>query len=182
MTGLRPGELWGLQREQLDFDRGFVTVDRAWCRRTRRLNDWTKGKIDRTVTVPREIMEVLASKRHLDPKAFVFSSDIGFSAFPYRLFKPMCKDAGVRDIRFHDLRHTFASHCVLKGLHQVEIRDLLGHAKLSSTDVYMHLSEDDKDGSTDCLADGFSWLSGELANVVSLNQRSLSMNQGMNSE
>ncbi len=170
-TGLRPGELQGLQRSRLDFGNCFITVDQNWCTKTNKLNPWTKGKIDRRVTVPQPIMEILSNKRGLPPDAYVFSQSIPFNTLGHNLLKPMAIRADVTPIRFHDLRHTFASHCVLKGKHQVEIRDLLGHAKLSSTDVYMHLSKDDLKGATDCLVDGMPWLVDHDPKVVSIHTR-----------
>jgi integrase len=47
--------------------------------------------------------------------------------------------AGLNDVRLHDLRHTFASHLAQKGVSQKKIQELLGHAKLSTTDIYTHL-------------------------------------------
>ena len=47
--------------------------------------------------------------------------------------------AGLHDVRLHDLRHTFASHLAQKGVSQKKIQELLGHAKLSTTDIYTHL-------------------------------------------
>jgi site-specific recombinase XerD len=47
--------------------------------------------------------------------------------------------AGLSDVRLHDLRHTFASHLAQKGVPQKKIQELLGHAKLSTTDIYTHL-------------------------------------------
>lgn len=139
--------------------------------KTKPLNPWTKGKIDRKVTVPPSIMEILSNKRGLKPDAYVFSETIPFNTLGHRLLKPMARKAGVTPIRFHDLRHTFASHCVLKGKHQVEIRDLLGHAKLSSTDIYMHLSKDDLKGATDCLVEGMPWLLNHNPKVISIHSR-----------
>ncbi len=170
-TGLRPGELQGLQRSRIDFENCFVTVDQNWCTKTKRLNPWTKGKIDRKVTVPPSIMDILSNKRGLPGDAYIFSENLQFNTLGHRLLKPMAVRAEVPPIRFHDLRHTFASHCVLKGKHQVEIRDLLGHAKLSSTDIYMHLSKDDLKGATDCLVEGMPWLLSNDPKVVSIHTR-----------
>ncbi len=156
-TGLRPGELQGLQRSRLDFEESLVIVDQNWCPRTKRLNPWTKGKLDRVVSVPPRVMEILHDKRNLPSATFVFAK-IQFNTLGHRLLKPMARRAGVPPIRFHDLRHTFASHCVLKGKHPIEIRDLLGHSQLASTDMYMHLRKDYLKGATDCLVEGTQWL------------------------
>jgi integrase len=168
-TGLRPGELQGLLRDCLDFDLGYVTVRRNWCTKTNRLNEYTKTKTDRKVSVSPAIMRILVEKRHLDTTASVFSMD--FNTLGFRRLRPLAIAAGVTPIRFHDLRHTFASHLIMRGKHVVEVKELLGHTKLDTTMKYMHLAEDRKKGVTDCLTQGMSWLDENTGNVVALHGR-----------
>lgn len=155
-TGMRPGELAGLKRDCLFFEQGYVEVRRNWCSKTRRVNEHTKTGTVRRIAVPREVLSLLADKAGLPMDALVFpgiNNDFGT-----RRLQPLAREAGVRPIRFHDLRHTFASWLVMHGKHPVEIKELLGHRKLSSTDVYMHLADDLKRGVTDCLTQGMSYL------------------------
>lgn len=53
-------------------------------------------------------------------------------------FKLACKRAGIEDLRFHDLRHTFASRLIAKGVDIVTVRDLLGHFSVRVTQRYTH--------------------------------------------
>jgi len=156
--------LQGLLRDCIDFDLGYVMVRRNWCTKTNKLNEYTKTKTDRKVSVSPAILRLLADKRALPMDAPVFNLE--FNTLGFRLIRPMAVAAEVKPIRFHDLRHTFASHLIMRGKHVVEVKELLGHTKLETTMKYMHLAEDRKKGVTDCLTDGMSWLQGNAGNVV----------------
>ena len=57
-----------------------------------------------------------------------------------RHFEPALEKAGIKRIRFHDLRHSFASHLIQAGVHAKAIQEALGHASIKTTlDRYGHL-------------------------------------------
>jgi len=55
-------------------------------------------------------------------------------------FTSACKKAGITDSRFHDLRHTYASHLAMIGVHIRALQELLGHKTLAMTQRYSHLA------------------------------------------
>jgi integrase len=60
-----------------------------------------------------------------------------------RSLKPLLKRAGLPQIRFHDLRHTFATLLLSRGTHPKVIQEMLGHANISQTmDTYSHVLPD----------------------------------------
>lgn len=57
-------------------------------------------------------------------------------------FKGACRRAGINNLRFHDLRHTFASRLVAKGVDIETLKELLGHHSIKMTQRYIHSSDD----------------------------------------
>ena len=66
---------------------------------------------------------------------------LDYEHFKQRRFDPVVKKSGLRDITFHSLRHTFASHFVMGGGRIQELQPLLGHSDIKTTMIYAHLSE-----------------------------------------
>ena len=65
--------------------------------------------------------------------------------------RSVCNGAGIKVIKFHDLRHSFASNLVMKDRPLYEVQKLLGHADFRMTQKYAHLSPSHLRGATDCL-------------------------------
>ena len=62
----------------------------------------------------------------------------------YDAIKKACSAAKITDFRFHDLRHTFASHLVMAGVDLVTVKELLGHKTINMTNRYTHLAPEHK--------------------------------------
>ena len=134
-SGLRVSELVGLDGNRLDQELGIVKV-------------MGKGRKERIVPVGKKAMEALRTylkdRGHVEANAPIFINTRGgrlTSRSVGRLVKKYSRDSGVfRKISPHSLRHTFATHLLDAGADIREIQEMLGHASLSTTQRYTHVS------------------------------------------
>ncbi len=99
-----------------------------------------KGKKDRHVPLNNSALKVIRRiKSSKEPEAYVFGTSNGtIQQNLERVWRNALRESGVKDFRFHDLRHTFASRLVMKGVDLVALKDLLGHADIKMTLRYAH--------------------------------------------
>jgi len=148
--GLRPGEVFGLRVEDLNFDAGTVEVRRSL----------SKGKVGSTKTGESRILPMVPAPAMADAlrdhvgrfpsdSGYVFTTETGSPIdshnFARRVFSPAADRAGVNHgISPNQLRHHAASYWISKGANILQVSRLLGHAKPSITlDVYSALFTDD---------------------------------------
>lgn len=138
-TGLRRGELIALRWEDVDLVAGKLIVRQA---ATRGIIDVPKSGHGREVPLSQQALLALKEHRHLRGK-FVFCREDGRMLnqddVPEILYA-ICRKAGLRRVGWHVLRHTFASHLVMRGEPLKAIQELLGHASITTTMRYAHLS------------------------------------------
>ena len=140
-TGLRQGELLALRWEDVDLVRGRLLVRRAVARGV--IGTPKSGK-SREIPLNDKVLAALKRHRHL--RGELVFCDEGGRMLPKGVCKwPLwsaCKKAGLRRIGWHVLRHTFASHLVLRGAPLKAVHELLGHSTIEMTMRYAHLSPD----------------------------------------
>jgi site-specific recombinase XerD len=89
----------------------------------------------------RDVFDVLVRRR--EEAGFVFLDDAGSPFNHARLHRRLvdsCKTAGLREIGWHALRHTFASHLAMQGVPLGAVQVLLGHSSITITMRYAHLA------------------------------------------
>jgi integrase len=132
-TGLGRGNLLDLTWEQVNLSKRLIVINRT-------KNGEPIG-IPLSETANKTLLE-LQRVRYLH-SPFVFCDRDGKALCPFKVsvaFKRACKKAEVHDLRFHDLRHDFASNLVRSGVDICTVRELLGHRDLRMTVRYCHLA------------------------------------------
>lgn len=138
-AGLRQGELLALRWEDVDLVKGQLLVRRSV---TRGVVTTPKSGKGREVPLGDEAKAALKAERHLRGP-LVFCTRDGRMLRKNECKHPLwraCRKAGLRQIGWHVLRHTFASHLVMRGAPLKAVQELLGHATLEMTLRYSHLS------------------------------------------
>lgn len=157
-TGLRQAEVLGLTWPCVDLDEGFVRVERTlvWYEKAFHMDPPKTAKSRRAVAIPAQVAELLRTRRlrqveqRLKAEAWgndwelVFTGEsgtpIGARAVHHQ-FVRLLDQAGVRRVRFHDLRHGAATFLLAQGVPMKVVQEVLGHAQMSMTaDLYSHVA------------------------------------------
>lgn len=133
--GLRFGEVVDLCWKHIDFSRKLATLER------------TKNGDIRVVPLPDQVIDYLHGiDRVKTLEEFVFPSKNPEKRYPYsfirKAFQKAVQKAGLQDFKYHDLRHTCASHLAMNGATQGELMEVLGHRSPSMTRRYAHFSKE----------------------------------------
>ena len=137
--GLRLGELMALRWEDVDLVAGRLVVNRAV---SRGLVGSPKNGRTREIPLGLDVLRALRDHRHLKGE-LVFPGPAGRMLHSNETKHPLwraCRRAGLRSIGWHALRHSFASHLVMRGAPIRGVQELLGHSTIEMTMRYAHLS------------------------------------------
>ena len=150
-TGLRRGELCGLTWEDFDSEAGTLKVRRTI--HARKGGELEAGETktyagQRTILLPYSTTQLLKERRTAALTKWIFPDPLRPErpvnpSSAYRRLKELLKQAGLPSLRFHDLRHTFATHALASGVDAKTLSRILGHTKASFTlDTYTHVTGD----------------------------------------
>ena len=155
-TGAREGEILGLTWENVDLDAGTFTVRHTLDRTSRTLAEPKTERSRRDLTLPLPVTAALrrhrsrqdaerATARIWGNKGFVFASAVGGPIDAGRVTRALhtvLDKAGIRQQRFHDLRHAYATLQLEAGADLFQVSRALGHANIGTTsDIYGHFTQ-----------------------------------------
>jgi integrase len=131
-TGMRRGELYSLKCENVDFEKGIIIL----------YPHQTKVKRVRYIPVSDRVLEILAKYcLHKRKNQRVFHFLLSPNSITNR-FKKLKNKVKIKNVRFHDIRHTFAIALIKEGFDISEIQQILGHSTIVTTKKYLRFRED----------------------------------------
>ncbi len=166
MTGLRRGEICSLKWSDFDAAEGNLSISRTLH------NDGTIGDTKtysgkRTIKLPQSAADMLRARKQTAISEWIFPNPLnpekavsGNAA--YSRLKKLLKECNLPSIRFHDLRHTFATQAIAGGVDPKSLSHLLGHTKASfSLDRYTHVTSEMQTGATEVMGNFYEGIIGK---------------------
>ena len=157
MTGLRRGEICGIKWSDIDFNEGTLCIKRSVSTKEGGGVSIGEAKTDagvRTIIMPPSVATLLWKKRSDAINEWVFPhytnpSDPLHPSSAYKKLKTLLKRLELPLLRFHDLRHTFATQATDGGVDPKTLAGILGHTDASFTlDTYTHVTSDMQRGAS----------------------------------
>jgi len=147
-TGMRKGEILNLKWKNVDLKNRLILLEQTQ----------TKNAERREIPINETLLEMLTKlPRRLDVPHVFYDPKTGRPYQDVKLsFRTALRKAKIKDFRFHDLRHTFASHLVMAGVDLTTVKELLGHKSIEMTLRYAHLAPSHKRYAVEALDSVFS--------------------------
>ena len=142
-TGMRKGEILNLKWGNIDFKVDCIEL----------LN--TKSGKKRKIPLSAKLKKVLLQIKENNESEYIFINPRTQKPFSdiKKSFNSAVKNAKIKNFRFHDLRHTFATRLIEKNIDIVVAKELMGHADISTTMIYVHYDADRKKNAINVIDD-----------------------------
>ena len=169
-TGLRTGELVGLQWKDIDFDKKVMTISKTMEYRYKH-GEWRFGPPKsksgyRTIPLTDEAIRILKSQKEKNNRLKIINMEWADFVFVSRKGEPVknstydaaltkiCDTVGIKRFSMHILRHTFATRCIEGGMMPKTLQKILGHSNIGITmNLYVHITEEEKQKEIDLVAE-----------------------------
>lgn len=139
-TGMRQGELAGLQWSCIDWQNQLLTVRYSRCPRTGKLMSPKSNRV-RHIPIHADVYQMLFKRKRDTGYVFLDKGEKPLATHNLiRKIREVRYEAGLRPLGWHMLRHTFASHLVMRGVPLNTVQQLLGHSTIAMTMRYAHVA------------------------------------------
>lgn len=149
-TGMRRGEVLALKWDCVDLNANFITCRRSYCNVKKDTQEYTKNGKIRYIPICVGLKAILEKLKQFTYLAGFVVPRVTVDTL-HKVLKKLSKEVGVTPIRFHDLRHTFASNFLMGGGKIYDLQKILGHSTVQVTERYAHLVPGHLYGKTEVL-------------------------------
>ncbi|MGK5086347.1 site-specific integrase [Bdellovibrionota bacterium FG-2] len=141
LAGRRIGEIQSLKWDAVDLDKGLIFIRSTYVRKENLFRTYPKGRRWQTIQMPPELLELMKREKLLSKSEFVVTAANG-DFLPYHIYtvalKRYCREAGVKSLSSHGLRHSCSEIYMANGASRDDMRILLNHSTSTVTDGYVH--------------------------------------------
>ncbi len=150
-TGLRRGELLGLQWDDIDFKKCELRVNKQvrYDKKVLKITEPKTKAANRTIVLPKELIEVLKEYKQRVKSKWLFPSPVKSEDVPRdptacrKSLAKILERAGCKHVPFHALRHTFATQSLRYGMDIKTLASVIGHESVETTlNVYSHVTDE----------------------------------------
>jgi integrase len=166
MTGMRSGELYALKWTDVDLEGRTISVNKQWTSKAGFCA--TKTRRSRIVPISDDLLNFLREwKLQSGGGEFILPHFIEWqNGEQAPVLREFCESIGITSVKFHDLRATFITNLLARGVALARVMAVVGHTQIKTTNVYLRKAGVDVQGATSEL--GYSLPSNEVGQVLSL--------------
>ncbi len=149
-TGMRSGELMALTWTDIDLEGRIISVTKQWTSKTGFAP--TKTRRSRVVPISEDLALFLKEQRLKQPGEFVLPRQPEFECGTQaQVTREFCTAIGITPVKFHDLRATFITNLLARGVSLAQVMAVVGHSQLKTTNGYLRKAGVEVRGVTDQL-------------------------------
>ncbi len=151
MTGMRSGEMFALRWSDVDLEGRIITVSRQWTNKNG--IGPTKTQRSRVVPISDDLMTFLKSLKlqRGNEESVLPRHKQWEDGYQAQVTKEFCRGVGITEIKFHDLRATFITNLLARGVSLARVMSMVGHSQLKTTNGYLRKAGVDVQGATESL-------------------------------
>ncbi|MGL1921577.1 MAG: site-specific integrase [Hyphomicrobiales bacterium] len=156
LTGCRKGEICNLKWSEIDFKAQRLNLEDSEIDfKAQRLNLEDSKTGSKSVPLPKHALHIFNNLPKLKNCDYVFPGNNGKKPYQglQKFWERLIKSAGIKDVRIHDLRHTFASISISNGTPLAVVGEILGHRDYRTTQRYAHIGQKTANDASDRTAD-----------------------------
>lgn len=152
LTGMRNGELYALEWDDVDFENEIVRVSKSFNKRMNEIKS-TKAGYWRNVPMSPELKKLFLNLKSSSKGKFVLPRFRDWQRGDQaRILKMFLRDIGLQPVKFHALRACFATQLLAKGTPAAIVMKICGWRDLKTMEFYIRVAGVDEKGATDCLS------------------------------